>query len=179
MQLSAHQDEGLWRMSGLAAPHLHLLRQAADDATLTDSPAERERLFPPPVENSSEEAEFAADWREFVADDLETRFASDVGTVLADLDQARPDGMAGEVRLFTLDLPLEHAQAWFSTLNQARLLMDCRFHFHDPVNQAVIESGDPSDEDAETTAHNEQMLAAWFRYEVYSAMQEWIVRNVL
>jgi hypothetical protein len=179
MQLSVHKDEGLWRMSGLAAAHLHLFRQAADDATLTDSPAERERLFPPPVENSAEEAEFAADWREFVADDLEMRFASDVGAVLADLDQARPDGAIGEVRLFALDLPLEHAQAWFSTLNQARLLMDCRFRLHDPANQAIIESGDPSDADAEATARNEQMLAAWFRYELYAAVQEWIVRNVL
>ena len=39
---------------------------------------------------------------------------------------------AAEERRHRLDVPLEHGQAWFSTLNQARLMLDLKYKLHEP-----------------------------------------------
>src|SRR3954471_19143372 len=122
MRLSLQKEKGVWRISDIDDTHLELIRQAAEDASIGDSPEGRARLFPLPVPKKDElrEGEFLEDWTDFVTDDLETNFAGDVGTVLSDLDSAAPQRTTREAeRRLRLDVPLEHAQAWFSALNQA------------------------------------------------------------
>lgn len=179
MRLTLQKEKGVWRLSDLDQMHLELIRQAAEDASMTDCAEGRARLFPTPVPKKDElrEGEFLEDWNEYVTDDLENQFAGDVGTVLADLDNVVPQRtMKGttEPRL-RLDVPLEHAQAWFSALNQARLMLDLKFKLHpegdhfDPV----------LNEDHSASLDMQERLEVFMRYEFYAALQEWLVRHAM
>ena len=68
---------------------------------------------------------------------------------------------------------LEHGSSWFSTLNQARLMMDQKHHLH-PDEEAdagafirEVQESDPS------------RIFVLMRYEFYSWIQEWLVQHVL
>lgn len=179
MRLSIQKEKNVWRISDLDDTHLDLIRQAAEDASIGDSPEGRARLFPSPVPKKDQlrEGEFLEDWGDFVADDLETQFAGDVGTVLADLDNAVPQRSTKETpeRRLRLDVPLEHAQAWFSALNQARLMLDQKYKLH-PENGDFVpvlkeEHGPGLD--------MQERLEVFMRYEFYAALQEWLVRHAM
>ncbi len=128
MRLSLQKSTGRWRLGEMQEIHLDFLRMAADDASMGDCPGGRERLFPPPLAGAEEllDAEFNDEWRELIAPEMEMQFAGDVGVFLSDLDSVRPVRKTGDaaVKLHRLDVPLAHGRAWFSTLNQARLLME-------------------------------------------------------
>lgn len=180
MRLNVLKEKGLWRISDLDEVHIQLIRQAADDASIGDSPEGRARLFPQPVSQKDEirEGEFLEDWNEFVTEDLETQFASDVGVVLSDLDNAVPQRSTKEStkRSLRLDIPLEHASAWFSTLNQARLILDQKYKLHpdgDGDFEPVLREGEEGDLDMH------ERLEVFMRYEFYAAMQEWLVRHTM
>lgn len=180
MRLTVLKEKNIWRISDLDETHLDLIRQAAEDASIGDSPEGRERLFPSPVPKKDElrEGEFLEDWNEFVADDLETQFAGDVGTVLADLDNAIPQRSTKETaeRRLRLDVPLEHASAWFSALNQARLMLDQKFKLH-PEGDGDFEPVLKEEHDPGLDMH--ERLEVFMRYEFYAALQEWLVRHAM
>jgi hypothetical protein len=180
MRLSLQKEKNVWRISDLDDTHLDLIRQAAEDASIGDSPEGRARMFPSPVprEDSLREGEFLEDWSDFVTDDLETQFASDVGIVLADLDSAVPQRSTKETseRRLRLDVPLEHAQAWFSALNQARLMLDQKYKLHlesDGDFEPVLREEEDSGIDMQ------ERLEVYMRYEFYAALQEWLVRHAM
>jgi len=176
MRLILQKKEGAFRLADVDEIHLELLRQAGDDASMTDSPEGRARLFPKPVSAKDElpEGELLEDWGEYVTGELDTQFASDVGTLLADLDAVELMNPGGEEAEYQLDVPLEHGQAWFSALNQARLMLDIRYKLHpdggdfDPYEAEDLE-GPEADE----------RLGAYMRYEFYALVQEWLVRHTL
>lgn len=179
MRLTLQKDKGIWRLSDLDQLHLELIRQAAEDASMTDCEAGRARLFPKPVPEKDElrEGEFLEDWNEYVTDDLENEFAGDVGTMLADLDNIVPQRTTkenNEPRL-RLDVPLEHARAWFSALNQARLMLDVKFNLHPDGNhfEPVLH------EEHDSGLDMQERLEVFMRYEFYAALQEWLVRNAM
>jgi hypothetical protein len=180
MRLSLQKEKGVWRISDLDETHLDLIRQASEDASIGDSPEGRARLFPSPVAKKEElrEGEFLEDWNDFVTDDLETQFAGDVGVVLADLDSAVPQRSTKEMpeRRLRLDVPLEHAQAWFSALNQARLMLDQKYKLHPEGENEfapVLREEDGSGLDMQ------ERLDVYMRYEFYAALQEWLVRHAM
>jgi hypothetical protein len=180
MRLTLQKDKGVWRISDLDEVHLELIRQAAEDASIGDSPEGRARLFPSPVPKKDElrEGEFLEDWSDYVADELETQFAGDVGVVLADLDGAVPQRSTKETpgRRLRVDVPLEHAPAWFSALNQARLMLDQKYKLHpegDGMFVPVLKEEDNPGIDLQ------ERLEVYMRYEFYAAMQEWLVRHAM
>src|SRR5205823_10858142 len=123
--------------------------------------------------------EFVEDWQELIAPDLEMQFAGEVGTFLSDLDGAQAvaseDSENPDEKLYRLDVPLDHGQAWFSTLNQARLLLDLKYKLHD--------AGEPSIASLTDEAHGEMKepirVLVLMRYEFYAWIQEWLVRHAL
>ncbi|MCE9518077.1 MAG: DUF2017 family protein, partial [Verrucomicrobia bacterium] len=80
-----------------------------------------------------------------------------------------------EVKFYRLDVPLAHGQAWFSTLNQARLLLDLKYKLHDAKDapeEFIVQEQSGAGE-------NPERLLVLMRYEFYAWIQEWLVRNVL
>ncbi|MEY4483522.1 MAG: hypothetical protein RL693_974, partial [Verrucomicrobiota bacterium] len=127
MRLSIHKKEEVWRLSGMEEVHVQLLRQAADDASMKDDKEGQARLYPLPVSSKDvlQEGEFLEDWKEYVTDELNTQFASDVGILLDDMDglETVAAEKEGHEVAYRLTVPMDHGAAWFSALNQARLLL--------------------------------------------------------
>jgi hypothetical protein len=181
MRLTLQKERESWRMSDLDDFHLHLLRQVAEDATVAGETAHK-RLFPPPIHvaENDDDDEFLEDWKDFVADELEAQFAGDVGTVLADLDNVRPHrGNAGkevQERRHLLEVPLDHARAWFSALNQARLMLDQKYNLH-PGGENEFRLFVSEEESGDIDVKDR--LAVYMRYEFYAAIQEWLVQRAM
>jgi hypothetical protein len=179
MRLSLQKNTGHWRLAEMQEIHLDFLRMAADDASMGDCPGGRERLFPPPLTGKDEllDEEFNDDWKDLIAPELEVQFAGAVGTLLSDLDSLQRVKKTGSaaVKLYRLDVPLAHGQAWFSALNQARILLDLKYKLHDPKD--APEEPALREESGETDAA--ARLLVLMRYEFYAWIQEWLVRNVL
>ena len=180
MRLTLLKEQGLWQLSDMEEVHVELLRQAADDASMTDFPEGRQRLFQKPVPEKDvlPEGEFLEDWNEYVTEEMENQFAEDVGTLLADLDNTDVHHSAEEEPVeprFLVKVPMEHASAWFSALNQARLMLDQRFNLHPDGQHLELELN--SEEPGFIPQH--ERLAAYMRYEFYALIQEWLVRQVM
>ena len=100
-----------------------------------------------------------------------------MGTVLADLDNIVPQRSTKETTepRLRLDVPLEHAQAWFSALNQARLMLDVKFKLHpEGYHFEPVLNEDQSD-----GFDMQERLEVFMRYEFYAALQEWLVRHAM
>jgi hypothetical protein len=179
MRLTLQKERDSWRLSDLDAFHLNLLRQVAEDATIGDD-ASHKRLFPSPIRmpENDEDDEFLSDWKDFVADELENQFAGDVGTVLSDLDNIRPHRSNKEVLepRHLLDVPLDHARAWFSALNQARLMLDQKYNLH-PGGENEFRLFLSEQESGGVDVKDR--LAVYMRYEFYAAIQEWLVQRAM
>lgn len=181
MRLTLLKEHGFWRLSEVLEIQLDFMRMAADDAALGDFPEGRTRLYPPPM--AAKEAfldeEFINDWKEYVSSDLEMSFASDVGTFLSDLDEAKVTSKTEETgeKLYVLDIPLDHGAAWFSTFNQARLMMDLKYQLHPeehPAEEVEVVRETPPAYDS-----NPARIFVLMRYEFYAYIQEWLVQHVL
>lgn len=134
----------------------------------------RGRLLPPPLAGVSDEEgdagedrdAFLADWADYVAPDLESGFAAARNQVSRDLAMAAAEA-GGEDPPERVEVPLEAAEAWYSALNQARLLMN--------EAQGVAEAletfrwQDLTDEDRARTDPRGLLLLA--QYEFYTAIQ--------
>ncbi len=179
MRLSLPKNTSHWRLGEMQEIHLDFLRLAADDASMSDCPGGRERLFPQPLTGKEEllDEEFNEDWKELITPELEMQFAGHVGVLLSDLDSVQLMKKTGdiEVKFYRLDVPRSHGQAWFSTLNQARLLLDLKHKLHDPKDA-------PEESNVQEQAgggDDPERLMVLMRYEFYAWIQEWLVRNVL
>ncbi len=180
MRLSLQKNPARLRITEMEEIHLDFLRLAADDASMNDCPGGRERLYPPPVSQRDleEEEELVEDWKEFVTSELEMKFASEVGIFLSDLDDAKAVRRSSDKespKQYRLDIPLEHGMAWFSSLNQARLLLDLKFKLHeqpDELATSIVQEQSIEDEDPDR-------LLVLMRYEFYAWIQEWLVRHAL
>ncbi len=94
-----------------------LLRQIPESVETKNSSAAEQRLFSPPA--VPEENEICAEWKLYVEPELRRLFQTATETVREDLAQllctAKPFANC------SLRIPLAHADAWLSGLNQARL----------------------------------------------------------
>lgn len=179
MRLSVQKTSGTWQLGDMEEIHVQLLRQASEDASMTDCPEGRARLVPSPVapQDQLREGEFLEDWSEFVTEDLENQFAEDVGTLLTDLDAVESYTLEDDPdeERFRVKVPMDHGMAWFSTLNQARLMLDQRFVLH-PHGQEFEPHPDP--ESIKGIDFSDR-FTAYMRYEFYAVLQEWLVKEVL
>lgn len=100
-----------------------LLRQIPESTKLDGAPAAEARIFSAP----SQEEEIKAEWRLYVEPELRRRFRSSTETVVHDLEPL--NGSETPFANCTLRIPLENADAWLNTLNQARLVIASKFGF--------------------------------------------------
>ena len=115
------------------------LRRLPDMADPADDPAARTRLFSAPMSRGGDGDEFNEDWERYVEPEIRDLFRSASATVeqdLAPLPEAvgkpplKPtDPAAFEPTSVKLQIPLKHAEAWLSVLNQARLVIASRRGF--------------------------------------------------
>jgi Domain of unknown function (DUF2017) len=104
-----------------------LLRQIPESAQSKDSPAAQERLFSPPA--MPEEKVLCAEWKLYVVPELRRLFQSATETVRQDLQQLHCTNKP--FANCTLRIPMSHADAWLSALNQARLAIAATYQFSD------------------------------------------------
>ena len=135
-------NDDFWALDALSPAEWHLIAELPSTASGEVFREEaRERLYPPPVSADSladeETIESVEDWNEFVQPEMESTFKEARDTVEKDLSQAEKISME---ELFSAEqfealketlpelrrvvIPNEHTEAWYSTLNQARLLMN-------------------------------------------------------
>jgi len=81
------------------------------------SQAANDRLFPAPT---GKEKAINEEWAEYVNPELRETFENAATTVEADLESL----LAGEE---SWTIPLDHADAWLNTLNQARLVLAAKY----------------------------------------------------
>jgi hypothetical protein len=102
-----------------------LLRQIPDSAQSKDCARAEERLFSAPA--AAEEKDLCAEWKLYVAPELRRLFQSATETVRQDLEQLQCTKKP--FANCTLRIPLAHADAWLSALNQARLAIAASYDF--------------------------------------------------
>ncbi len=106
-------DEKTLRLTGISPVLAHCLFELPEILRLRDQPAPRRRLLQDP---SPRDVEANAEWHRLIDGELQHLFASAGETVARDLTQLDP--ASGQ-----LDFPADHANAWMSALNQARLIL--------------------------------------------------------
>ena len=115
-----------------------LLRQIPASANPEGASAAEERIFSRPAKGS--EPELCAEWKMYVEPELRRLFETATQTVAGDLEQL--NGNEKNLANRTLWIPVKHADAWLSALNQARLViaaknnfteMELNDHLHSPI----------------------------------------------
>ena len=192
------QKESSWILDQLHPAEWHFLCELPEIASGRGfDEASRQRLLPDPLnlpmEEKEKEAEFLSDWEEFVKPDLELAFRSAREKVEADLetvsvgdppdislpedaDESQKEALSELLSMNwrRIEVGIEDSDAWYSTLNQARILLnevhdlaedDSRF-----LNAMVREDDSEMDE-------NKAMLLA--QYEFYSVIQSILIDQVM
>lgn len=98
----------------------------------------------------------AEDWAEFVLPDLREGFDRHLKTVLKAIETARFEATGGPG---TVMIPQAEIFDWYAALNQARLVLEARYHFG---------SGLSGDSPAKLTP---EFLTAYYRSQFYCAVQ--------
>lgn len=104
-----------------------LLRQIPESARPDGSADAEKRLFSQPTDASNKD--MCAEWKLYVEPELRRIFQSATETVTTDLAQL--NGNAKPFANCTLRIPAQHAEAWLSALNQARLVIAAKYAFTD------------------------------------------------
>jgi hypothetical protein len=102
-----------------------LLRQIPASTKTECVPAAEQRLFSAPA--GPTERELCAEWKLYVQPDLRRLFGTATDTVASDLQQLNESEKP--FANCTLRIPHEHAAAWLSALNQARLVIAAKYNF--------------------------------------------------
>jgi hypothetical protein len=140
-----------------------LLRQIPASTSPEGSPAAEQRLFTRPMTKG--ERQSCAEWKLYVEPELRKLFRTATETVAADLEQ-----LNGNERTFanrTLLIPTNHADAWLSALNQARLAIAARNNFTD---------GELCDHYRSPIGSRRDL--SLFQVNFYGFLQEFILREV-
>ncbi len=111
------------------AQQLQMLRHLPLHADASGNPLAERRLFPGLIAkpDTSDDFEANRDWAEMVGSELRKRFSSDMDTVTSDVEKAYESGE----EQWDFIIRFDHVPAWFSALNQARLVMHERYQFPD------------------------------------------------
>ena len=106
------------RIVGINPVALDCLYALPDILAQRDSPAARARLLPDPTQ-ADEKAN--SEWQRLMAPELRHLFVSAGETIARDLTSVTPDDR--DQQFLAVTFPIEHAAAWMSALNQARLIL--------------------------------------------------------
>jgi hypothetical protein len=159
MEICRHADT--LQISDLDPFLAELLRQIPESADAEGAPEAEARLFSKP----SGESEMCAEWKSYVEPELERLFRSANQTVAADLAQL--NGNEKSLRNRALRIPLEHADAWLNTLNQARLVIAAKNKFSDE---------ELNDHDRSPIGSRRDL--SLFQINFYGFLQEFILREI-
>ncbi len=182
--------EDCWVLDALNAAEWHFICELPDIASgegLADGI--EERLYPSPLaedelvdENSFDQLE---DWNDYVKPDLEQGFKNSREVVKDDLalvtkieieepaedeEDVAPIYFDGDLR--RLVVSKDHTDHWYSTLNQARLLLNEDHDLAEDQERLMMMMGMESDLPPEKALVMAQ-------YEMYSAIQSILVENVM
>lgn len=187
--------EELWALDALNPVEWHFLCELPNAAAGVgmDSSIVKKKLFPSPIDEGPEldldSSQQIEDWEEYVQPEIETLF-NDARTVVSkDIDSAETlpateffeEEELEEMAHQSDDLPdyrrmivsRENTEAWYSVLNQARILMNEQHKIADSDERFAILMG--SEEEDITPEHG--MLLA--QYEMYSAVQGILIENLM
>ena len=159
MEICRHGDG--FEISDLDPFLAELLRQIPASTCPKDVPAAEVRLFSPP----SAEKEICAEWKSYVEPELRRLFQSAAETVSSDLAQL--NGNEKSLSSCTLRIPVQHADAWLNTLNQARLVIAAKYDFSD---------GELNDHYRSPTGSRRDL--GLFQVNFYGFLQEFILREI-
>ncbi len=111
--------------------HYRLLQQIPAHADPAGCRAADERLYQDAAHepDDPEADDINADWREYTLPDFREDFARQLDTVQADLATATEKPGNSEGPFHDVLVPLDHVDAWYGALNQARLVMQERYRF--------------------------------------------------
>lgn len=102
-----------------------LLRQVPESTNTEGVEGARQRLFSSPAPAS--QGEICAEWKLYVEPELRRLFQTATETVATDLQQL--NGSTKPFANCTLRIPANNADAWLNALNQARLVIACKYNF--------------------------------------------------
>lgn len=189
-------SEHLWVLDALSPAEWHLISALPDVASGRHfSQRSRDRLFPSPIsddviadENTLTQIE---DWDELIRPELEEAFSLARVIVAGDLKQARSlslgdifaegsyleemeaTGFAMESdKVYRVEVPLDHTEPWYSTLNQARLLMNEEYDIADSDERVIAKT-------VGMKGLNEDRMLLVAQYELYSVLQSILVENIM
>jgi len=186
--------EDIWALDALNPMEWHFLCELPDAAAGSgmDPAAVKNSLFPCPLaddtEMDSDLEQQIEDWNEYVQPEIESIFDEARKTVIRDLETAEklpateffesdeleeitlPDSEPLDYRRVLI--PLDHADAWYSALNQARLLMNEEHEITDSMERFSFLMGS----EGELSPERGLLLA---QYEMYSAIQSILVENLM
>ncbi len=140
-----------------------LLRQVPASARAEGDPAAEARIFSPPC--SAPRDELCSEWKAYVKPELRRLFQTAIETVSLDLAQ-----LNGNEKTFanrSLKIPENHADAWLSALNQARLVIAAKNSFTETELSDHCRSPIGSRRDL-----------SLFQVNFYGFLQEFILREI-
>jgi hypothetical protein len=139
-----------------------LLRQIPGSTNAEDASEAEARLYSRP----SAEKEICAEWKSYVEPELRRLFRSATEIVADDLAQL--NGSEKSLSNRTLTIPFEHADAWLSALNQARLVIATKYKFSDE---------ELNDHDRSPVGSRRDL--GLFQVNFYGFLQEFILREMM
>ncbi|MDF1658172.1 MAG: hypothetical protein P1U58_11215 [Verrucomicrobiales bacterium] len=182
--------EDYWALDALSPAEWHLVAELPPTAAGEKfSEKTKARLFPSPLSPDAladeDTLSSVDDWNEFVQPEIETTFKEAREVVEKDLSEVELVSMEEyfspeQYELIKEDLPelrkitvlLENTEAWYSTLNQARLLMNEEYDLASSEERMMLRL-----EQAENV--DQERLLIFAQYELYSAVQGMLVENVM
>jgi len=186
--------EDSWILDVLTPTEWELLSELPNIASGDSFSREtRDRLFPSPISPETlvdeEVADQVEDWDEFVRPDIQESFTNDRDRVRADLGRAEiidpseflsPEQIeewdAGFPDLRRLPIPIPHTEAWYSSLNQARILLNEEHDLADSEERLALHEDEIGDAVEQLDPERVMLLA---RYELFSAIQVLLVEKVM
>lgn len=148
----------------------------------------RERLYPSPLTKDTLADESTVsqleDWDELIKPDLEEGFKDAREVVQRDIETAQKipleeilppeelESLEGMPEMLRLEIPLTHSEAWYSALNQARLLLNEEYDLADSEDRLLVQMAGPD-------AIEESRFMILAQYEIYSAIQCFLVDNTM
>lgn len=189
-------SEDYWALDSLFPGEWEWLRTLPQIAAGVDFPPRvRERLYPSPLAPDvlADESTLGQmeDWDELIRPELETGFARDRQIVELDLESSEvltPETFADDdpihlelaeagfpeslPEMRRVVVPHDHTDAWYSTLNQARLLLNEVHRLAEPEERHLAKS-------LGAMAVGEERLLLIAQYELYSVVQSILVENLM
>tara|TARA_R110002096_G_scaffold316010_12_gene510388 strand:+ start:16394 stop:16900 length:507 start_codon:yes stop_codon:yes gene_type:complete len=166
MRVSLESDH--WMLDEIGDVEWFMLVQLPEAADFNQSEKGKKRILPDPTDDDEE---VVADWKEFVQPEIETQFKENLRIVSEDLDQAEEIDHGG-AQLHRIQVPVDHAETWYSVLNQARLILNEEHNIANAEYELFVGEQNP-------TELGEKRWLLMVQYRVYGAIQEFLLTNLM